>query len=184
MPDKSHSTALVLIPPRDVCGPIQEIRRAHDRQFERWMPHVTLAYPFRPRKEFGDVAPLVASACARVEPFTVTLDEFRFFTHPRSFTAWLDPKPSDATVELQREIASEFPDCDDVSRFSNGFRPHLSVGQARTPAELDKLLADLAEGWEPIQFEATEVAMIWRGEKTGDVFRVARTVRLGGAQES
>jgi 2'-5' RNA ligase len=183
MSEKTHAAALVLVPPRDVWGPIQEIRRAHDRQFERWMPHVTLVYPFRPRKEFSDAAPLVASACARVEPFTVTLDEFRFFAHRSSFTAWLDPKPREPMDALQRELRIEFPDCDDVSRFTNGFRPHLSVGQARTPAELDKLLADLADGWQPIEFEATEVAMVWRGRKTADVFRVARTARLSGASD-
>ncbi|MHC5056076.1 MAG: 2'-5' RNA ligase family protein [Planctomycetota bacterium] len=181
MPEKTHSTALVLIPPRAVWEPIQQIRRVHDRHFARWMPHVTLVYPFRPRSEFGAARPLVAAACARVEPFAVTLAEFRFFKHKHSFTAWLDPQPPDEIVRLQLELARGFPDCDDVNRFEDGFRPHLSVGQARTMNEIDALLADLSGGWRPIGFEAAEVAMIWRGAKTGDVFRVAKAVRLGGA---
>ncbi|MHC4247793.1 MAG: 2'-5' RNA ligase family protein [Planctomycetota bacterium] len=181
MPEKTHSTALVLIPPRAVWEPIQQIRRVHDRHFERWMPHATLVYPFRPRNEFGAAMPLVAAACARVEPFAVTLAEFRFFKHRHSFKAWLDPQPPDEVVRLQLELAREFPDCDDVNRFEDGFRPHLSVGQARTMNEINALLADLSGGWHPIEFEAAEVAMIWRGAKTSDVFRVAKAVRLGGA---
>ncbi len=181
MPERTHTTALVLIPPRNACGPIQRIREGHDRRFERWMPHVTLVYPFRLRSEFGAAAPLVAAACERVEPFTVTLAEFRFFKHGHSFTAWLNPEPTDEIVRLQGELAREFPDCDELSRFEGGFRPHLSVGQARTLGEIDALLSDLSEGWRPLDFAVGEVAMVWRGPKTGDVFRVARTVRLGGA---
>jgi len=179
MSEKTHSTAVVLIPPKKIWEPIQRIRKLHDRQFERWMPHVTLVFPFRPRREFGAAAPLVAAACALVEPFTVTLSEFRFFRHRHSFTAWLGPRPEDSIVRLQKEIAGRFPDCDEVSRFEGGFRPHLSVGQARTVNEIDALLSDLAGEWRPLEFEATEVAMIWRGPATGDVFRVAKTVRLG-----
>jgi len=179
MGEKTNTAALVLIPPREIWEPIQRIRRVHDRHFERWMPHVSLLYPFRPRGEFGAARPLVAAACARVEPFTVRLAEFRFFKHRRSFTAWLDPEPTDEIVRLQLELAREFPDCDDVNRFDEGFRPHLSVGQARTVYEIDALLAELSGEWRPLEFEATEVAMIWRGPKTGDVFRVAKAVRLG-----
>jgi len=184
MPEKTHETAVVLIPPRRLWRPIQRIRKLHDRQFERWMPHVTLVYPFRPRREFGAAAPLVADACARVEPFTVTLSEFRFFKHRHSFTAWLDPRAEDNIVRLQLEIAGRFPDCDEVNRFEGGFRPHLSVGQARTVNEVGALLTELAGEWHPLVFEATEVAMIWRGPATGDVFRVAKTMSLGATSTS
>ena len=202
MPEKTHATAVVLVPPKEVWEPIQRIRRVHDRHVEQWMPHVTLVYPFRPRTEFHAAAPLVAAACARVGPFEVTLEEFRFFHHRHSFTAWLDPRPSDEIVRLQREIAREFPDCDDVNRFEGGFRPHLvrtvralralptnpserTRGWAgrgcrpRTVSDKARTL-DLNEGWRPPEFVAREVAMIWRGSETGDVFRVARTVGLGG----
>ena len=39
---KTHQSAVVLIPPREVWAPIQAIRREHDRHLRRWMPHVTL----------------------------------------------------------------------------------------------------------------------------------------------
>ena len=47
--NKTHTTAVVLIPPEEVWEPIQALRRAHDRNFDRWMPHITLLYPFAER---------------------------------------------------------------------------------------------------------------------------------------
>ena len=52
---KTHKTAVVIIPPEDVWDPIQKIREKYDRQFRRWMPHITLIYPFRPFEEFERV---------------------------------------------------------------------------------------------------------------------------------
>ncbi|MBI5480461.1 MAG: 2'-5' RNA ligase family protein [Deltaproteobacteria bacterium] len=46
---KTHHTAVVIIPPGEIWGPIQAIRQRHDQQFHRWMPHITPLYPFRPR---------------------------------------------------------------------------------------------------------------------------------------
>ena len=53
---KTHKTAAVIIPPRDVWGPIQQIRRQHDRKIRRWMPHITLIYPFCEPSHFQSVA--------------------------------------------------------------------------------------------------------------------------------
>ena len=41
-----HKAAAVIIPPEDAWGPIQAIRRKHDRKVGRRMPHITLIYPF------------------------------------------------------------------------------------------------------------------------------------------
>ena len=48
---KTHKSAVVIIPPEEIWEPIQKIRRLYDRQCHRWMPHITLIYPFRPRSE-------------------------------------------------------------------------------------------------------------------------------------
>jgi 2'-5' RNA ligase superfamily len=52
MEQKTHQTAVVLIPPEAVWPPIQALRQQYDRHVRRWMPHITLLYPFRPREEF------------------------------------------------------------------------------------------------------------------------------------
>src|SRR5262245_33290170 len=92
----THLTAVAAVPPEAVWGPIQDIRRQYDRQFRRWMPHVNLLYPFRPRPDFPPGAEGLTATCRGVGPFEVTLAEFRFFRHGSGrCTLWLAPEPAE-----------------------------------------------------------------------------------------
>lgn len=175
---KTHTSAVVLMPPPDVWEPIQAIRRRHDRQYRRWMPHVTLLYPFRPREQFGDAAAALAQACRAVEPFQVELAEIRTFERPGDCVLWLAPEPAEALRRLHEALWRAVPDCDDLRAFPDGFTPHLSVGQAR-PERLGELLAGLQRGWRPLRFQATDIGLIYRRQPPDDVFRVDRTILLG-----
>jgi len=131
MPAKTCTTAVVLIPPQEVWPAIQEVRRLHDRQFRRWMPHVTLVYPFRRREEFDALAAPLTQTCEAIEPFEVELSQVRWFSHGRrGFTLWTAPEPAERLRHLQDALQKVVPDCDDVRRHSGGFTPHLSIGQA------------------------------------------------------
>jgi 2'-5' RNA ligase len=178
--NKVHHTAVVLIPPEEVWGPIQAVRERYDRNVERWMPHVTLLYPFRPPEAFEAAAPLLASACEGIAPFAVTLSRFDRFRHRRSFTLWIAPEPAEPVAALQESLRRHFPDCDDVNRFPRGFQPHLSVGQAEDENALRGALSDVTRAWKPIEFTAGSVSLIRRGRDTGDVFVVEREFPLGG----
>jgi 2'-5' RNA ligase len=181
MAKKTHTTAVVLIPPSKIWEPIQAIRQTHDRHIRRWMPHITLLYPFRPRDEFAGLAHRLSAVCAGIEPFCVELMELRFFRHRReSFTLWLAPEPREALIRLQALLGNIAPDCDDVTRNRDGFTPHLSVGQVRGERQMFTLKETLQEAWKPIAFTAHEISLIWRCEPPDDVFRVGRTVRFGG----
>ena len=185
MGKKVYETAVVLIPPEECWEPIQAIRRVHDRHAKRWMPHVTLLYPFRPREMFDEVAEVLRLAVAGVEPFEVHLRDFRHFRHGRaSYTIWLAPEPLDALKQLQTALQAAVPDCDDVSRHAVGFTPHLSVGQLRGAAALDELIRSLRENWRPLTFGATQVSLIWRDAPPDDVFRVDRHIALGGQSKA
>ena len=127
---KTHRSALVVIPPREFWDPIQAIRRTHDRNLRRWMPHITLIYPFVTSDEHAAAIAVLRRACERLRAFTLRLSGFRMFRHGRDrFTLWLSPEPRERLVGLQRSLQREFPECDDVSRFATGYLPHLSVGQ-------------------------------------------------------
>jgi 2'-5' RNA ligase len=175
---KTFHSALVAIPPEEAWGPVQRIRTRFDRHLRRWMPHLTLLYPFRPRAEFGAAEAIVREVCAPVAPFEVTLAEFRSFPHgPESHTLWLHPDPPEPFVRLQAALQAAFPDCDDASRYESGFTAHLSVGQARLPADLEARLRVAREGWTPIRWKVEELALIAReGEAP---FEVDRRVALG-----
>jgi len=181
MSNKTYTTAVVLVPPLEVWPPIQAIRHEHDRHSARWvMPHITLLYPFRPRDELVTLAERLSHPCAEVEPFVVELAEFRFFDHGRSsYTLWLAPEPKEQIVQLQAALQSVVPDCDDVARYPHGFTPHLSVGQVRGQAAIERLRAALQTAWQPVSFSVNQVSFIWRGEPPDDVFRVTHTIVVG-----
>src|SRR5262249_55464926 len=149
------------------------IRRRHDRQVRRWMPHLTLVYPFRPREEFGALEGPLAGALRGVAAFELELKEFRSFPHgPRSVTAWLAPEPEEPVAKLEAALRAVVPDCDDQTGYAGGFHPHLSVGQLRGgPVALAMSLAGLQTAWTPLRFTVSEVNLIARGEPPDDVFR-------------
>ncbi|MDC3960949.1 2'-5' RNA ligase family protein [Polyangium jinanense] len=180
---KTHWTAAVLVPPPESWEPIQAIRKVHDRKIGRWMPHVTLLYPFRPRVEFDALAPALAAACAEVSPFTLTLRHFGHFQHGRGrFTVWLDPEPHEPILALHAALVQVVPDCDDTARPAGGFKPHLSVGQANGDGELARFLGEVESTWMPIAFKVHAVALIAReGEAP---FVVERWIPFGMRQET
>jgi RNA 2',3'-cyclic 3'-phosphodiesterase len=174
------TTAVVLIPPSEVQPAIQTIRQDHDRHFKRWMPHITLLYPFRPRHEFDQLAERFATACEAIKPFPIEFTELRCFRHRRdSFTLWLAPEPKDAVVRLQAVLQHVVPDCNDVGKHRDGFTPHLSLGQIQGERQMQALQDNLQAAWQSMTFTARGVSLIWRNEPPDDVFRVSHTVRLG-----
>lgn len=179
MPAKTHRTAVVAMPPPEVWEPIQAIRRHHDRNVQRWMPHITLLYPFMPRAQFGAALPALTEAGRHIAPFQVTLATFRSFTHAFGrATIWLEPEPRPALVTLQAALQAVCPAYDEQSRFAAGFTPHLSVGQAASPAARQQLLSVLQAAWQPVQFTLAAVMVIWR-EAEGP-FEMAHAIPLEG----
>jgi 2'-5' RNA ligase len=177
---KTHSTAVVLIPSPDIWAPIQAIRQVHDRRFHRWMPHITLLYPFRPYAEFAALAPQFAALCEGTEPFPLTLTEIRYFRHRGDhYTLWAAPEPKEALVTLQAALEAIVPECHDVSRHPQGFTPHLSLGQVKGAAHMRAVQEALQAAWRPLTFTAEEVSLIWRREPPDDMFRIGQRVRLG-----
>ncbi len=173
----SHRTAVVFIPPAEAWPPVQAIRRTHDRQFQRWMPHVTLLYPFAPRGELPQYLPALATACAVLPPFEANLEAFHTVRHRggRS-TLWLAPEPRVAFVWLQQALQEAAPAYAHTSRFSGGFTPHLSVGQTGH-AEEEALLIQLRAEWAPLTFPVAEVQVIAReGDRP---FEVVQSLPLG-----
>lgn len=178
---KTHTTAIVIIPPGSVQEPIQEIRRRHDRKMRRWMPHVTLIYPFRRPGEFDALEGPLAAACRAIEAFRLELSRFHHFRHGRGrFTLWLAPEPDGPLRDLQGVLEEVVPDCRDQSQHAGGFTPHLSVGQFRGPEPaLLELERTLQERWTPIAFPVGQIEVIRRGEPPDDIFRIDRSIPLG-----
>ena len=172
MPSKTHTTAVVLIPPKTVQPPIQAIRQIHDRNFERWMPHITLLYPFAARHDFAQITPALAKAAQQVPPFSVELTRFDAFRHRKSCTMFLIPEPEAEIVRLHSVLLQHLPDYDDTAQFTGGFHPHLSVGQFQHRS-LQTEQHRLQTEWQPIRYEITNLSLIYRSPETDDRFVVA-----------
>jgi 2'-5' RNA ligase len=182
MENLDHKTAAVIIPPEDVWGPIQAIRQKHDSKVGRWMPHITLIYPFLPRSRFGRAAKELVSACRSVKPFEIELARFDQFGHGKGyFTLWLAPEPDEPIKDLHAALCPVvYEDAHDSGREIWHFKPHLSVGQARGMGNMVKLIEELQAGWRPIRFRVDSVQLIWRNDRPDDAFRIDRTLALQG----
>ena len=194
--DLRHTSALVLVPPRDLWGPIQAIRATNDKSYLRWMPHVNLLYPFLRDDARGETFAAAAAhaerALAGVPPFRVRLDDFRHFQHRKSCTVWLhpsDPRVEDArepepgacagVMAAQAALEAAFPFADHLSGISPaGFTPHLSVGQWPDRDRALVAAAEMRREWRPIEFEVDAVYLISRAG-ADDPFRIQARVPLG-----
>lgn len=175
---KTHLSAVVLIPSASVWPAIQLIRQRFDRQFARWMPHVTLLYPFWPRDLFDQAAAQAERACRDLTSFSLVLRQLHWFSHGRGrYTMWFRPEPAEPICRLQAALQACFAECDDVSRHHGGFTPHLSCGQAHGKRQLLERTAQIRASWQPLAFEVSHVALIAR-EAHGP-FEVVRSVALG-----
>ena len=171
----------MIIPPRELWGPVQAVREAHDQQFRRWMPHLTLLYPFAPKRDFTRMLPELAQAVWEQKPFELTLARFSSFRHGReSYTVWLEPTPAEPLAKLHRALMGTLPQFGDTGSFKGGFTPHLSVGQIEGAGKLKRLLGELNENWEPLHFAVTELSLISRKAPPNDIFQVDRQISLGG----
>ena len=183
MTQVTHKTALVVIPPESAWPPIQAIRAEHDRKVGRWMPHITLVYPFLPAREFERAAVRLGPACAALPPFELRLARFDTFRHHRdSYTLWLKPEPEEPLIALQRALWAACWEGEAPRPTWGRFRPHLSVGQVRGRPAMLRLLDALRRSWQPVTFAVEGVSLIRREDPPDDIFRVAHQVPLGEAR--
>lgn len=172
---KVYNSAVVIIPPKEKWAPIQEIRKLYDRNIDRWMPHITLLYPFRPQNEHQNLEIIFAERCKNLKRFKISLKYFRYFSQRhQNYSLWLDPEPNDSIIKLQAEILQLVPDCDDVNRYKNGYKPHLSVGQIKGKTELLDKVNGLQKNWEEIKFTLNEICFISREKSKTSIFKISK----------
>jgi len=179
MMNKVYTSAVVIIPPQKSWAPIQEIRKIYDRNVNRWMPHITLLYPFRPENEYMALEKKFSEVCKIVPAFEVTLQEFHYFNHGRqSYTLWIKPEPFDKIQDLQAKILKLIPDCNDMNNYKNGFNPHLSVGQIKGKNNLLEITKNFEDRWKIIKFFLSEIFFISREQNKTSRFEIKKRIQL------
>lgn len=176
---KVYTSAVVIIPPEENWPPIQEIRKKYDRHINRWMPHITLLYPFRPEDDYQTLEKEFSDECKSIGPFEIHLKQFNYFNHGHQrYTLWLNPEPVDLIKNLQANILKIVPDCTDVNKYKNGFRPHLSVGQIKGKNNLLAIIKNLQESWNEIEFLLSEIFFISREKNKTSKFEIKKRIQL------
>jgi len=176
---KVYNSAVVIIPPEELWTPIQEIRRTYDRNIHRWMPHITLLYPFRPENQYSTLENEFVDKGKSLEPFQIQLKKFNYFSHGRQrYTLWLNPEPVNLIKNLQATILKIVPDCSDVNKYKNGFRPHLSVGQIKGKNNLLEIIESLQANWKEIEFLLIEIFFISREKSKTSKFEIKKRIQL------
>ena len=172
---KVYTSAVVIIPPKEKWDSIQEIRKIYDRNIDRWMPHITLLYPFRPKKDYVSLEQLFVEKCKNFEPFEISLLNIKYFTHGhQNYTLWLDPEPINLIINLQAEILKIVPDCNDVNKYEKGFKPHLSVGKIKGKKKMHETINTLRETWREIKFILDKIYFISRENIKTSKFEISK----------
>jgi len=176
---KVHSTAVVIIPSQKTWDTIQDIRKKYDRHIQRWMPHITLLYPFKPQSEFNKLESSFSTICNKIELFEMTFNNFNYFNQGKQkYTIWLAPEPKYPVVSLQNKLLEIVPGCNDVHMYKKGFIPHLSVGQIKGKDNLEALLKNLRSNWSPLNFKITSVYFIAREKQKLSEFKIKKEISL------
>ena len=172
---KVYTSAVVIIPPQEKWSTIQEIRKKYDRQINRWMPHITLLYPFRSSDEYHAIEKKFITICKNIESFEITLKNFHYFNHGKQrYTLWLRPEPVELIEDLQSKILEIVPDCNDVNKYKNGFNPHLSVGQITGKNMLVDLREKLHKNWTTLKFHLNSIFFISREKGKTSKFEIKK----------
>ncbi|MFG2710828.1 poly(A) polymerase [Streptomyces goshikiensis] len=168
-------TAVAWLPPHDPA--VEELRREHDPQAERWPAHVNLLFGFVPESSFGAAVPLLAEVAARTPAFTARMAGVHDFGHREGATLWLDPAADGdgPWQELRRALVERFPGC---RGRREGYTPHLTLGHSREPRRaIREFTARLGGVAAPAPARVAALAVLSR---RGDgPMRVRATVELG-----
>ena len=175
--DVTHTTALVIVPPTSCWPLIQALRERFDPKARRWMPHITLVYPFVPRAAWDEVRPILAAVCRTIEPFSLTLGSIGVFPQRGGRAVlWFAPEPTAPLAALHAALAAALPLAQ--AHAPSRFTPHLSIGRAATSQERETLAEAVRATWVPVTFSVREIALVWRNAPPDDVFRVGERLPL------
>ncbi|MCA9562057.1 MAG: 2'-5' RNA ligase family protein [Myxococcales bacterium] len=176
--EKTHKSALVIIPPKETWNSIQQLRQRFDRGFARWMPHLTMLYPFATENRLGEAADHLSSVLRGERRFEIRLEGVSHFAHRGGrFTFWLGPRDTEPVTRLHGKLVKALPSFDDTSSGPKGFVPHLTLGQAEGRGQLAARQQLANASLTPVVFPVENLAIVTRDEN--GPFSVFKELRLG-----
>ncbi|MFL5732704.1 MAG: 2'-5' RNA ligase family protein [Chloroflexia bacterium] len=157
-------TAIIIVPPRDVCGYADHYRQLYMPDMVRNIePHFTLVYPFAPYDLLGEVEPRLAEALAACPPRRLSIRGFAVFRE--SGVLYLRIADPERVLSLYRAIQAAFPEYPAYGgEFGEQLTPHLTVGRFSDPDELEKVYSELAVQRLYIGFDVESVVLKYKND--------------------
>jgi len=173
----ANSAIVILVPEAEAC--VGGFRARHDPSAVAGMPaHVTLLYPFIAPAMLDEEQRDALKVCvAGFRPFAFSLSEVcRFPSH----LLYLAPEPANAFRELTMAIWKAFPDYPPYGGRHPDIVPHLSVAQAASDDEINRISQAFAPQFErqrPIRAVAQQVLLM---DNAGGRWRTRQDFLLRG----
>ncbi|RFU72666.1 hypothetical protein TARUN_9587 [Trichoderma arundinaceum] len=179
--EESYDTALCLVPPFHLWGPVNVLRSLNDEKVTKWPPHITLVYPF----VMPEALPEVAEALSRIhltpqgDDISINLEEAGVFSHRRRCTVFVKPKSGQEHSRL-----SELRDR--IHRFlgwpkGREYKPHLTVAQSEdSHAAWHQFLLEKARLLTPLTWHTRRLAIMIRDPISPTKATASRPMRLWG----
>ncbi len=169
------STALLIVPPADICDAVDAWRRRYDPQGEQIPPHITIAYPpFVSAEDWPVFSLELADLLQSVPPFAITLKEVGVFTGIPQIL-WLRPDQEGDLPRLRELLETRFADV--FQPLPYAYTPHMTVGQFEESPGLATARAELQAGWQPLSFLVDR--LFFAIQRESGRWQVRDFVRLG-----
>jgi 2'-5' RNA ligase len=137
-------TALVIVPPPDVCGFADHYRALYMPDKVRTIePHVTIVYPFVPYDRLPEAEPRLREALSHCPPTRLSLRGFRTF--PADGVLYLYLANEERVHSIYRAVLAAFPEYPAYEgKHGDQWIPHMTVGIFTDRQELERVHSDLA----------------------------------------
>ena len=171
-------TAIVIVPPPDVCGFAGHYRRLYMPDTRHHIePHITIVVPFVPYDELPKVEQRLREALATCEPRPVSLRGFATFLEEG--VLYLRTADPERVLSIYRAIVAEFPQYPAYGgKFGDNLVPHLTVGTFSDPEELKRAYEQLSLQRLFIPFDVEQVTVKYK--MSNDIWETWAELPLGG----
>ncbi|MCB9455430.1 MAG: 2'-5' RNA ligase family protein [Anaerolineaceae bacterium] len=168
-------TGIVIFAPHEVqahAAPL--MRRYAPDDFVRVPPHITILYPFAPFRELDTACRKLATLCADIAPFDITLQGYNHFSQ----IAYLQPANPQPIEALCQRVFGAFPEYPPYGGAHGSTpTPHMTIGIFESAAEREAVtLPDYA----PITFQVERLHVIYGIEDAALPFLTYMVIPLGG----
>eukprot|EP01040_Poterioochromonas_malhamensis_P009230 gene9230-10019_t len=178
MASKLHfTTALVIIIPEEFHDMINRLRSQYDHAYPRWMPHMTLYYPFVSIEQFPEIANRLQTALRGFGNISINLNKISFFSQKGKSTLHLAPQDDTRLQELFQLIHQTIPE---VPLARAQYKPHATIGQCDS-GDRNQMMASFQEHFqhENMTMNICSIQLINRSETDKTIpFTIHSTVSL------